>query len=139
MQVSVEFKDYEYERYLGRVKFYVISFLGATFILFFILLGVARANDFSQYSNEQIVEAIGKAENSVKYPYGIKSIDTKGNVEYARQICLNSVTNGRKRWIKAGKPYDLISFLGLRYCPPKAHQLNSNWVRNVKYFLERKK
>jgi hypothetical protein len=99
---------------------------------------MARA-DFSQYSNEAIVEAIGKAENSAKYPFGIKSIDTKGDVEYAREICLNSVKNGRARWIKAGKPYDLITFIGLRFCPPKAHKLNSNWVKNVKYFLERKK
>ena len=91
------------------------------------------------YSNEQIVEAIGKAENSIKYPYGIKSIDTKGNKEYARRICLNSVRNGRARWVKADRPEDLIVYISLRYCPPTAHRLNSNWVKNVKGFLTKEK
>ena len=100
-------------------------------------LRICQADDINwdKFSNIQIVEAIGRAENSVKFPYGIKSIDTKGNVEYARKICLNSVVNGRKRWVKAGKPYDLITFIGLRFCPPAAHQLNSNWERNVKAIL----
>ena len=97
----------------------------------------AEEVDWSKFSDIEIVEAIGKAENSKKFPYGVKSINTGGNVDIARQICLNSVRNGRKRWIKAGKPYDLIIFIGLRYCPPKAHKLNTNWVKNVKYFLKK--
>lgn len=108
-------------------------------ILILLIPTTCLANDYSQYSNMEIVEAIGKAENSKKYPYGIKSIDTKGNVEYARKICFNSVVNGRRRWEKAGKPCDLISFIGLRFCPPAAHQLNSNWVSLVKYFLTKQK
>jgi hypothetical protein len=96
---------------------------------------------YSDYSNDQIVEAIGKAENSVKYPYGIKSIDTKGNEEYARKICFNSVRNNRKRWIEAGKPEDLISFISRRYCPINAPDdptgLNKNWISNVKYNLKK--
>ena len=87
------------------------------------------------YSDNEIVSAIGKAENSQKYPYGIKSINTHSNKEYARQICLNSVRNGRMRWIKAGKPDDLIVFIGKRYSPPRE---NPNWVRLVKYFLANK-
>lgn len=94
------------------------------------------------YSDEQIVEAIGKAENSVKYPYGIKSIDTKSNAEYARKICFNSVRNGRARWIKAGKPCDLITFISKRYCPINATDdpigLNKNWISNVKFYLRTK-
>jgi len=117
-------------------------FLPAVIILLLIIMWFswARADiAWDSFTNEQITEAIGKAENSVKYPYGIKSIDTKGDVEYARQICLNSVRNGRARWIKAGKLYDLIIYIGLRFCPPNAHLLNSNWVRNVKAILERNK
>ena len=90
---------------------------------------------WDKFSNEQIVEAIGRAENSIKYPYGIKSINTKGNKEYARQICLNSVRNGRVRWIMAGRPDDLITFIGKRFCPPTTHKLNTNWISNVKFYL----
>ena len=100
----------------------------------------AKEIDYSQFSDSEIVEAIGKAENSVKYPYGIKSINTNGNVTYARQICLNSVRNGRARWIKAGRPCDLIEFISRRYCPinaPDDNGTNKYWSRNVKYFLNK--
>jgi len=113
----------------------VILFFGIVFLTY---AQGAPCPAWHEYTNEEIVEAIGKAENSVKYPYGIKSIDTKGNKEYAKKICLNSVRNGRARWIKAGCPHDLIVFIGLRYCPPMAHKLNSNWVRNVKAILLQK-
>lgn len=112
----------------------VIAFLIAIILFINIVQG---AETYENYSDTQIVEAIGKAENSVKFPYGIKSIPTYGNKELARKYCLNSVRNGRARWIKAGRPDDLITFIGLRYCPPKAHKLNTNWTRNVKHFLTR--
>jgi len=94
--------------------------------------GYSRVGD--NFSDSEIVEAIGKTENSVKYPYGIKSIPTYGNKDYAKKICLNSVRNAKKRWVKANKPEDFIVFMGRRYSPP---HLNPNWVRLVKYFLER--
>ena len=87
------------------------------------------------YTNEKIVNAIWFAEGADKatYPYGIRSVSCEGLNE-CRQVCLNSVRNGRARWIKAGKPYDLITFIGLRYSPP---DINPNWVRLVNYFLEK--
>jgi len=117
-------------------KFVVILFI-TLFIIYIPGVFALEETKWDKYTNEEIVNAIYKAEggNKATYLYGIRSIDTKGNKEYARQICLNSVRNGRARWEKAGKPYDLIIYIGLRYCPPTAHKLNSNWVRNVKYFL----
>ena len=107
-------------------------------ILLTILLTLWSVAVFAQlqpaYTDEEIVNAIYKVENSEKYPYGIKSIDTKGDETYARQICFNSVRNARKRWEKAGKPEDLISYMGKRYSPPEQ---NPNWVRLVKYFLNK--
>ncbi len=94
----------------------------------------------SIYSDEKIATAIYKAENSKKYPYGIKSIDTKGNKEYARKICLNTIRNNRKRFANQTQYKDFISFLGSRFCPtniPSEYHLNKNWVRNVYYFLEK--
>ena len=87
---------------------------------------------WSTFSDDEIVAAIYRTENSVKYPYGIKSINTHGDKEKARKICLNSVRNGRKRWIRAGRPDDLIIHIGRRYSPPA---INPNWVRLVKHFL----
>lgn len=91
-----------------------------------------------EYFNK-VVTAIGRAENSVKYPYGIKSIPTNGDKDYARKICYNSVRNNYRRWVNAGKPEDFISFMSRRYCPIGApddpNGLNKNWVKNVRAFL----
>ena len=121
-----------------RAKSWQIALCGLILAVFLPGMQV-RAEDWSRYSNDAIVKAIWHSEGGekTKFPYGVKSIDTKGDIKYARRICYNSVCNGRARWKKAGKPDDLIVFIGKRYCPPSAHSLNRNWVRNVKYFLEK--
>jgi len=93
------------------------------------------------YTDEQIAQAIYYAEGGTKtkYPYGIKSIPTYGNKEYAYKICLNTIRNNKKRFAKQNKYTDFIEFLGSRYCPPQVHRLNKNWVRNVKYYLKKLK
>ena len=107
-------------------------------IIFIICIVLVALNCFGYigYTDEEIVNAIFKAEGEYKadYLYGIRSVKYKNEAE-ARQICFNSVRNSKIRWAKAGKPEDFISFMGKRYCPPKAHSKNSNWVRNVKWFL----
>lgn len=112
----------------------------STLCLFLALIGLfwaipARADTWAGYSDSQIASAIYLAEGGAKtrFPYGIKSIkcDTK---EECRQICLNSIKNAKKRWIKAGKPEDFIVFMGRRYSPPN---INPNWVRLVKFFLSK--
>jgi len=88
-------------------------------------------------TDDQIVAAICRAENSVKYPYGIKSINTHGDKEYARRICLNTIRNNRRRWQAAGRPGDYIDYLADRYVPKSVDpQGNINWKRNVKFFLK---
>jgi len=94
---------------------------------------------WADYSNDEIANAIFKAENSSKYPYGIKSVPTYGNKEYARKICLNTIRNNRKRFANQTKYKDFISFLGSRYCPttiPSEYYLNKNWIKNVNYYLK---
>jgi hypothetical protein len=122
-------------------RWFIPAVIGIALVIAAVCYSFASADIvWESFSNEQIVEAIGKAENSRKYPYGIKSIDTKGNKEYARKICLNSVRNNRKRWIKANKPCDFITFIGSRFCPTtikSEYNLNKNWVKNVKHFLLR--
>lgn len=95
----------------------------------------------------RLVEAVGKAENSIKYPYGVKSINTRGNVAYARQIALNSARNAWGRYLKARgaarRPIsgDLRPFLdewGARWCPGAADAKgNRVWAKNVMFYYER--
>ena len=103
----------------------------------FLWCGVAWAGILPKIEVERIAEAIYKAENSVKYPYGIKSINTHGDKDYAYKICCNTIHNNYQRWLNAGCPKTFIKFLGDRYCPPLAHPLNHNWVKNVNHFLKK--
>ena len=88
------------------------------------------------YTNEQIANAIYKAEGGAKtsHPYGILAHYKHTS---PRQACLNTIAHARRDF-QGG---DFISFLGARYCPVGASNdprgLNKNWVRNVKYFLSR--
>ena len=96
------------------------------------------------YTNEQIANAIFLAEGGykAKYLYGIVSVKYKDEQE-ARRICLNTIRNNRKRYADYGyKKYNTyLEFLASRYAPigvkndPKG--LNKNWLKNVKYFLEK--
>lgn len=108
--------------------------------LLFIFLSIAAksAVTISDYDANRIADAIRKAEGV--WTYGIKTIAVTNEAQ-ARRICLNTIRNNYKRWIKAGQPNDFISFLGNRYCPIGASNdpsnLNSNWIRNVKFFLNK--
>jgi hypothetical protein len=100
--------------------------------------GTAQAQE---YTDEQIVKAIYKAEGGqkAKYPYGIRSIKCEGE-KACRKICLNTVRNNRVRFARTkGAPQEFISFLGHRYCPVGASNdpkgLNKNWQKNVRFFL----
>jgi hypothetical protein len=47
-----------------------------------------------------------------------------------------TIVKNRQRWLRAGRPFDFITFLGLRYCPPRDDRTGfKNWVRNVKFFV----
>lgn len=93
---------------------------------------------------DKIVNSIYLAEggSKTKYPFGIKSIQTNGNKEFARRICSNTVENNWIRWQKAGKTNDFIEFLGNRYCPVSdkndTNGLNKNWKKNVQANLNKK-
>ena len=116
-------------------------------ILVLMLGSVAKGDtsyiDYLSITDEVIVNAIYLAEGGAKtrYPYGIVSIDTKGDCEYARKLCFNTVRNNKKRFRNQSKYTDYIEFLGSRYCPVGAKNdptgLNKNWVKNVKYFINK--
>jgi hypothetical protein len=125
MKVPVDYER-EYGKCKEMVKFYVVAFIVLTVLLF--LTVVARADEV--FTNDQIANAIFKAENSKTHPYGIL---THYKVTTPRQACLNTISHARRDWDGKG---DFIVFLGSRYCPVNAHPLNRNWVKNVHYFLQ---
>jgi hypothetical protein len=86
----------------------------------------------------RLAAAIYKAEggDKTKYPYGIKSINTFGDKDKAKKICINTINNNWIRYNNQSKYTNYIEFLGSRYCPIGANNdpkgLNKNWVSNVK-------
>jgi len=106
-------------------------------IIFLFAFSVVRGAD---WTDTEIVNAIYKAENSVRYPYGIKSINTNGDPVYARKICFNTVRNNRKRFANQTEYKDFILFLADRYCPKIVDPIgNKNWKVNVKFWLDKQK
>jgi hypothetical protein len=107
-----------------------------TLIICISLIGTAHA-----YTNNQIANAIYKAENSKSHPYGIL---THYKHTTPRQACINTINSAIKRFNKQNKETDFIHFLSLTYCPTKGKHLtndekglNKNWLKNVNYFLLR--
>ncbi len=114
-------------------------------ILFVLCLAFCLAHSLvykTDWTNTEIVEAIFKAEGGYKatYLYGIRSVKYEDEAE-ARQICLNTVINQRRRHSKHDCGKDYLVCLRDRYCPLQAKNdslgLNSNWLKNVRYFLKR--
>jgi len=95
----------------------------------------------SEININKLVWAIGKAENSTKYPYGIKSYNVRSDKELGRKICFNTCKNNLRRWKRAGSRGEFINFLAKVYCPLNdpndSSGLNSNWIKNVNFYLNK--
>jgi len=93
--------------------------------------------DYSEFSNEEISQAIYFAEGGAKtrHPYGILAHYKHTT---PRQACINTIIHARKDWNGRG---DFIDFLGSRYAPIGVSNdptgLNKNWIRNVKRLLQK--
>jgi len=106
-------------------------------VIFFTIFAALIYQIVFAYTDNQIADAIYLAEGGVKtsHPYGILAHYKHTT---PRQACLNTIAHAYRDWDSKG---DFIEFLGSRYCPIGADNdptgLNKNWVKNVKYFLER--
>ncbi len=70
-------------------------------------------------------------------PYGVLSVKVNSK-EQARRVTINSIRNNWKRWHKAGKPGDFITFMANSWCPPSADPVgNRNWIKNAKFYMNR--
>lgn len=118
-----------------RGTFLVSRLLAITLVMAFIFASQATGTPF--YTEDQIADAIYWAEGGPKtsHPYGILAHYKHTT---PRQACINTIRHAQKDWNGKG---DFIAFLGSRYCPVGAANdprgLNRNWIKNVKYFLER--
>jgi hypothetical protein len=116
--------------------------LTSTFLAIFILLSTIYPTYAENYSNNEYVNAIYKAEGGekAKKPYGILSVPCNTKAE-CRQICYNTVRNNKRRYKEYGhKQYDTyLEFLASRYAPVNCENdngTNKYWIKNVKYFLK---
>ena len=133
---------YKYQKQTQQqdIGFFLMSlFFVIVFWFVFSVLDTAHASD---YTVEQIVNAIRKAEGNPNY--GIVSVKCSTSAE-CRKICFNTVKNNRKRFADYGHKNhaDFISFLASRYCPIGAENdpkgLNRHWEKNVRFFLKKDK
>lgn len=113
-------------------------------IKFLLISAIFLANNgvsgqLTDISANKIADCIYKLEGGAKtkYPYGIKSINTFGNQEVARRICLNTIKNNYVRWVKTSKTNDFLNFLADKYCPPSCDkQGNLNWKKNINKMID---
>jgi len=90
-----------------------------------------------EYTIDQLADSIYMAEGGSKtnHPYGILK---KYKTTTPRQACINTIYSAIKVW---DGECDFVEHLGFRYCPIGAANdpmgLNKNWVKNVKFFLNR--
>lgn len=114
-------------------------------VYIFILLSIVAADGaverMADDRAEEIANAIWRIEGGekTKYPYGIKSIDTGGDVNKARRICINTIKNNFVRWQRDGKPGFYLDYLADKYCPKSADaQGNTNWKKNMRAIIGKK-
>ena len=110
-------------------------------LLFF--TNLARAEE---YSYDEICDAIFLAEGgyNAKYLYGIRSVKYESETE-AREICVRTVKRTVKtRFDVRCKGFvDPLECLANRYAPMSASNdprgLNRYWLKNVRYFLKKRR
>ena len=110
-------------------------------ILFFLILfiyNVGDAQTLNTNDSNTIVNAIWRIEGGshTKYPYGVRSIETRGDVNKARRICMQSVSNNWIRFQHQNKQIDFISFMAVRWVPVASDPIgNKNWINNAHKIL----
>jgi len=100
-----------------------------------VLLAFLSQNAYS-LDIDKLVDAVYKAEGGKKasVPYGLiydKWCIKEGACRYYAMEILGIHAN------RCDNSSDIIHCIGSYYSPPKAHKLNSHWVKNVKYWYNK--
>ena len=102
-----------------------------------IILTAARRNGLSD-EDIPLLFAIRKAENGPPgNEFGI--LCQRGtNLDVQAGWAAATIVKNRRRWEDAGRPGEFVEFLGGRWAPVGAsndpHNLNANWIPNVKFW-----
>lgn len=112
-------------------------------ILLLLFSATTAISQDAQWVNS-LADCIKVHENSIKYPYGIKSIKITGITQKereakARSICVKTIQNNIQRWTLAGKTNSFVDFLANRYTPMSCDfQGNLNWKADIRKLLKAK-
>lgn len=129
--------------------FWAVFFTIPFWLVFLVITSLkADTSTLDQYSDNQIADAIYWAEGGTKtkYPYGIKSTKPATDAD-CRRMC-KEIISLHKAVYKERPPVnheDFINYLSHSYCPvtsdmgKEQQELNSNWPKNVKFFLKHPK
>jgi hypothetical protein len=104
------------------------------------IVRAAIRNKCTGRENFRILLAIRLQENGGPgMEFGIMNHPDANDLDSQAGWAAATIVKTRQRWLRAGRPCDFITFLGLRYCPPKDDPTGfENWVRNVKLFTNAK-
>ncbi len=132
--------SFDYKHYYWISTFFNVLLLGALIVALAVGCDEAWAE---VYDVEQIADAIYIIEGgtNAKKPYGILSVPCHSEAE-CRRIALTSIENQFTRWQIAGSKGDFLLSLQQRYAPTKnatndPQGLNSNWLSNLRYHLNK--
>ena len=120
-------------------KIFIPAVILMTLLIAALAVSLARGEG---ETDTQIVNAIYRAEGGMKtrHPYGILA---KYKHTTPRQACFNTVRSARQRFAKQAVERDFVVFLAQTYCPIGAANdpggLNRHWIKNVKYFLAKRR
>lgn len=123
------------------IKAVAILFILMKKIVFCLFFSMTAHAALKSSEADRLANAIYVIEggSNTRYPYGIKSINTKGNKVKARKICIRTIQNTHDRWLAANKPIDFLDYLANRYCPPSADRVgNYRWKVNIRKFVNGK-
>ena len=135
------YDQYEHEKDLKLIKHWTIIVI-ATLLFFWLPLAIVFADETPRTPEmiNQYVDAIYHAEGGEKtnHPFGILSVSCNGYDE-CRKICYNTVRNNVKRFDNQEVFDNYLEFLASRYAPigvaNDPTNLNQNWIKNVRWFL----
>ena len=107
-------------------------------LIFVFFLCVCAVPCLADVDVNLLADAIGRAENSKAYPFGIM---VKYKKTTPRQACINTINHKLRDFKKEGSKGDFIEYLQKTYAPIGAKNdptgLNKNWTRIVKFHYSR--
>ena len=127
-QVNQWEKEHEAHKLGERVRWFFILFICLLMLCGPCALGHA-------YSFDELVTAIGKAENSKTHPYGVM---IKYRFTSPKQACLNTIKHQHGLWLKSGQKQPFLEYLADKYCPYSVDPIgNLRWKHNMTILLRR--